>query len=600
MAPDVGLATLGWFSLRRPKSSIARIEAYFNTVEEMREDQMISKAPIFADPETMEWMMNANIQNLETWKKFKENFLLNGTAIVINELHAQDPKHNYESMIQFLRRFYKKTLAVEASVEQVSKALRGLVTNHDDYLYILKFAFLPSMFAFRDMIEAEERIEKHRAIKNKIRIAKENAQRRILEKEARVLKAKCNNLGTAKDNIKKETLEIENEKHDVIIDTGSNINIIDKKVLLEKGIAAEKCEPIKIENIFGTVTSSEEKTNLTVKKNSIKVSDDFIVTDTANKDILIGNPLVTKIKKLEDEFSALKEKFPIVFNKDPSNGIQDFECSIETQPGKIVQLKQRNIPQKYLEGTKLAIEKLIKNNYVERSSSSWYNPIRPVEKSNGNIRITSNMQFLNNITESDKYSIPNILKIIESTQGKRFFTVLDLKDGYYQIPLKPEHRFKTAFYFENKLYQWTRMPQGFKNSPAIFQRIMDTLLESLIGNCCQVYLDDIIIYGKNEKEHDENLNKVLTELTKMKFKINDEKVQFKQRKVKVLGAVINGITQSPIPEKRLKILTFQTPKTPRELMRFLGFANYYRKYIQNLASIAAPLYCLTSKKVKFE
>lgn len=106
---------------------------------------------------------------------------------------------------------------------------------------------------------------------------------------------------------------------------------------------------------------------------------------------------------------------------------------------------------------------------------------------------------------------------------QRWFTVLVLKDGYYQIILRKEDRYKTAFFFENKLYQWTRMPQGFKNSPAIFQNIMDEILKEEIGTCCNVYLDDIIVYGKDKREHDENLDKILKKLQEKRMKINPEK-----------------------------------------------------------------------------
>lgn len=108
----------------------------------------------------------------------------------------------------------------------------------------------------------------------------------------------------------------------------------------------------------------------------------------------------------------------------------------------------------------------------------------------------------NGLVEDDKYSLPNIQQIMESTQGKKYFTVIDLKYGYFQMKLEKEDRYKTAFYFENRLYQWKRMPQGYNNAPAIFQRTMDNLLEECIGKCCSIYLDDIVIYGISEDEYD--------------------------------------------------------------------------------------------------
>jgi len=128
---------------------------------------------------------------------------------------------------------------------------------------------------------------------------------------------------------------------------------------------------------------------------------------------------------------------------------------------------------------------------------------------------------------------------------------------------------------------------------------MDTVLKDYIDNGCNVYLDDIVVYGKTQEDHDKMLRKVLQRLQENNFKINVEKMQYKQQEVRLLGAIIDGITQKPIPEKQAKILTFQIPKTKVELQRFLGFANYYRKYLKNFATTAEPLYDLLKLKNEY-
>ncbi|KAI5152319.1 hypothetical protein ENBRE01_2738 [Enteropsectra breve] len=160
--------------------------------------------------------------------------------------------------------------------------------------------------------------------------------------------------------------------------------------------------------------------------------------------------------------------------------------------------------------------------------------------------------FLNNLVVQDRYSLPHIQRIIENTQGKRLFTVLDLKDGYYQVKLREKDKKKTAFYFENKQYQMTRMVQGFKNSPAIFQAIMDEELSDQVGKCCSIYLDNIIVYGETEAQHDANLLTVLACLAQNGFKINPAKMQYKQQNVKLLGMVIDGISRRPWKISKLK------------------------------------------------
>ncbi|KAF9762409.1 Retrovirus-related Pol polyprotein from transposon opus [Nosema granulosis] len=118
-----------------------------------------------------------------------------------------------------------------------------------------------------------------------------------------------------------------------------------------------------------------------------------------------------------------------------------------------------------------------------------------------------------------------INEIINMTQGKKLFTVLDLSDGFFQIKINPEDKHKTAFYFRNNLYQYTMMPQGYKNSPAVFQMIMDHILSDIMETKYMVYMDDIIVYGKDETEHDRNLCEVLTRLSENNFKVNPEKMQ---------------------------------------------------------------------------
>ena len=145
----------------------------------------------------------------------------------------------------------------------------------------------------------------------------------------------------------------------------------------------------------------------------------------------------------------IKQNFKKLFSEEPSEGYPEYECTIDTKPGKSVYIKYRSILNAFLKGTEKTISHLVKNGFIELSQSSWANPIRPVKKPNGEVRITSNMQFLNNLVEDDNYTVQNIQRIIKNTQGQKVFTVIDLKDRYFQIRL---HKFKTAFYFNNKSY----------------------------------------------------------------------------------------------------------------------------------------------------
>ena len=182
-----------------------------------------------------------------------------------------------------------------------------------------------------------------------------------------------------------------------------------------------------------------------------------------------------------------------------SKAVKGVYCSIDTIPGKVVCVKPYSVPQALEDRVLAEIEKLKEKKYIVESSSSWCNNMVPVTKPDGGIRITINFKMLNQLVQPDKYSLPKMNEIIHGLQGQKFFSKIDLKDGFFHIPVKKEHRHKTAFRVKNRLYEWNVMPQGFINSPAIFQRFMDKILSGLIGKFCYVYIDDILIFEKMNK-----------------------------------------------------------------------------------------------------
>lgn len=185
--------------------------------------------------------------------------------------------------------------------------------------------------------------------------------------------------------------------------------------------------------------------------------------------------------------------------------------------------------------------------------------------------------------------IPDIENIIDSMQGSEYFSVIDLKEGYFQIKLAEEDQHKTAFTINQQKYEWKRTPMGFKNAPAIFQRIMERELKEWIYKGCMVYLDDIVMYAKTVDEHDDILFKVLNKLNEKNFKINAEKLQIRKKTIKLLGMTIDGKTIKMPEEMREKIMEFKIPKTKKDLQRFLGAITYHRRFIDEIGKKTAML-----------
>ena len=147
-------------------------------------------------------------------------------------------------------------------------------------------------------------------------------------------------------------------------------------------------------------------------------------------------------------------------------------------------------------------------------------PFRPAEKPDGSVQICTNLMALNDLVQKEGYPSPIINDLIEKAYGSQWFTLIDLKDGYFQVEINEQDKEKTALKFDNLLYEWYRMPMGFKNAPSIFQKMMDKLLADMIGLGVEVYLDGIIIHAASRIEHEKLVYKVFTILDKNNLVIN--------------------------------------------------------------------------------
>jgi Reverse transcriptase (RNA-dependent DNA polymerase) len=200
------------------------------------------------------------------------------------------------------------------------------------------------------------------------------------------------------------------------------------------------------------------------------------------------------------------------------------------------------------------LEDLEKRKVIRRWGSEWRNPIRAIEKPNGDVRIVSNLMALNDLVEKDRYELARIREVTRAVQGSKWFTVIDLKEGFYHIEIEEEDKHKTAFEFDGRIYEWNSMVMGYKNSPHILQRVMNRMLGDLKGKGVEVYMDDIVVHAREEEEHDGLLRELLTRLEENNMRVNPGKVQFKLQEVKLLGVTINGMDQTPSEVKKNEAL----------------------------------------------
>lgn len=280
-----------------------------------------------------------------------------------------------------------------------------------------------------------------------------------------------------------------------------------------------------------------------------------------------------------------------------------YKHTISTKPyTSSIFSKPYRVPYSQKDEIKKQVNDMLEQGIIEPCSSEWSSPVLLVPKRtiNGEMkwRLVIDYRKLNNCIEDDKFPLPNITEILDSLSGCVYFSHLDLNQGFYNVELEPNSRKYTAFCAGQ--YQMTRMPMGLKTSPSSFSRMMTMAMAGLTYEKCLVYLDDLIIMGRNLSDHNKNLMDVFERLRKVNLKLNPTKCTFLKKHLLYLGHVVSGDGVLPDPEKINVMKNYPIPKSTDEVKRFVAFVNYYRKFIPNFAEKAYHLNLLCRKNVTFD
>lgn len=189
--------------------------------------------------------------------------------------------------------------------------------------------------------------------------------------------------------------------------------------------------------------------------------------------------------------------------------------------------------------------------------------------------------------------MPRIDDVLDCLTGSKWFSVLDLRSGYYQVEMSEEHKEKTAFLCPLGFFQFERMPQGITGAPATFQRLMEKAVGDMNLLQVLVYLDDLIVFGKTLEEHEQRLLKVLDRLEEFGLKLSIDKCLLCQPQVKFLGHIVSASGVATDSEKVSAVTHWKKSADLKSLQSFLGFCGYYRRFIQNYSAIVRPLTELT-------
>lgn len=246
------------------------------------------------------------------------------------------------------------------------------------------------------------------------------------------------------------------------------------------------------------------------------------------------------------------------------------------------------------------IDGMLEDGVISPSDSPWASPIVIVTKKTGESRLCIDYRRLNEVTEKDAYLLPHINDAIESMAGATYFSVIDLKSGFWQLPVKKEDRPKTAFTCPDGLFEFNTMPFGLISAPASFQRAMDKVLKDLQGKICFVYMDDTIVFSPSWEKHLEDISTVLTRFREAKLQVNLEKCQWGLREVSYLGHTLSRNGVHTDPKKIEEVRVWNPSQDVKQVREFLGMASYYRRFVKDFAKIAQPLHKLTGKGTPFQ
>ncbi len=187
----------------------------------------------------------------------------------------------------------------------------------------------------------------------------------------------------------------------------------------------------------------------------------------------------------------------------------------------------------------------------------------------------------------------------ERLQGASIFTKLDLRNAYHLVHIREGDEWKTVFNTPRGHFEYLVMPFGLSNSPAVFQALVNDVLRDMVDQFIYVYLDDILIFSSSLQEHVQHVRRVLQRLLENGLFVKAEKCAFHAQWVPFLGFIVSPEAVRMDPDKVKAVVSWPTPDSRKALQRFLGFANFYRRFIRNFSQLAAPLTALTSTKMAF-
>eukprot|EP00253_Pinus_taeda_P029921 PITA_29921 len=298
------------------------------------------------------------------------------------------------------------------------------------------------------------------------------------------------------------------------------------------------------------------------------------------------------LAEFSDVFPKELPGLPPVRELDLTNELKPGTQPISKTPYRMTALE--------LQELQIQLKELLDIGHIRASTSPWGAPVIFVKKKDGSLRLCIDYRDLNRATVKNQYPMPRIDDLFDQIKGVAVFSKIDLRSGYHQLRISENDISNTAFRTRFGHYEFTVVPFGLTNAPAVFMNLMNNVFRKYLDQFVQVFLDDILIYSKNKKEHEDHLRIVLSCLRERQLYGKLSKCSFFQERIHYLGHIISGEGISVDPEKVKAIMDWPIPKNAHEIRSFMGLAGYYRRFVEGFSKIAKPITTLQCKGVKYE
>ncbi|KAK7929110.1 hypothetical protein WMY93_005505 [Mugilogobius chulae] len=292
-----------------------------------------------------------------------------------------------------------------------------------------------------------------------------------------------------------------------------------------------------------------------------------------------------------------------VFSKDRALSLpphRPYDCGIDLLPGApLPSSRLYNLSRPEYEAMEKYINDSLAAGIIRPSSSPVGAGFFFVGKKDLTLRPCIDYRGLNNITIKNKYPLPLLDSAFQPLHNATIFSKLDLRNAYHLVRIRDGDEWKTAFKTPLGHFEYLVMPFGLTNAPAVFQAMINDVLRDFLNRFVFVYLDDILIFSSSPEEHMVHVRQVLQRLLENKLYVKAEKCEFNVQSVSFLGYIIGCGQVKPDPSKIQAVADWPRPQNRKQLQRFLGFANFYRRFVRNYSQLASPLTRLTSSNLSF-